>query len=64
MRAARANAWYRQPILWVGAGVGVLAVGSSVWLILFAGDHVDPPLQIAEPRVMSVPVRSTSIHAE
>lgn len=48
--------WYRQGIVWLGAAITVLFVAGSVWLVLIAQAHEDPPLEISGPRIMKVPV--------
>ncbi len=48
--------WYRQGIIWLCAAVTLLSVAGSVWLILVARAHEDPPLEISGPRIMKVPV--------
>ncbi len=53
---ARDRAWYRQTIVWLGAAVFALSVAGCIWLIAVAERWDDPPLPVAGPQVLKVPL--------
>ena len=53
----RAGAWYRQPVLWLGAAVFVASLAGCVWMIVLGARHADAGLE-APPPVFGVPARS------
>ncbi|HET6805849.1 MAG TPA: hypothetical protein VFH59_10465 [Frateuria sp.] len=42
---AGAGAWYRQPVLWLGAAILVASLAGCVWMIVLGSRHADLPLQ-------------------
>jgi hypothetical protein len=53
--ARTASAWYRQPVLWLGAFVFVASLAGCVWIIMLGARHADTPLNTAHT-VFGVPV--------
>lgn len=54
------DAWYRQPIVWVGAAVLVASIAGCVWLIVVAERHADPPLPVEGLQILKVPLTRPS----
>ena len=50
------DAWYRQPIVWVGAAVLVASIAGCVWLIVVAERHADPPLPVDGLQILKMPL--------
>jgi len=50
------SAWYRQGIVWLGAAVFAASIAGCIWLIVVADRNADPPLPVAGPQIMKVPV--------
>lgn len=50
------DAWYRQSIVWLAAGIFALSIAGCVWLYIVGQRYADPPLPVAEPQVLKVPV--------
>lgn len=46
--------WYRQPVLWLGAGIFVATLAGCVWMIVLGARHQDQPMETAKP-VFGVP---------
>lgn len=43
-----ADAWYRQPVLWLGVAILVASLAGCVWMIVVGARHADVPLEMAE----------------
>ncbi len=56
-----AAAWYRQPVLWLGALIFVGSMAGCVWLIVQGARHPDVPLD-APHAVFDVPTSARSSH--
>ena len=54
-----ASAWYRQPVLWLGAFVFVASLAGCVWIIMLGANHADTPLDTPHT-VFGVPVSAHS----
>lgn len=54
-----ASAWYRQPVLWLGALVFVGSLAGCVWMIMLGARHADTPLDTTHT-VFGVPVSAHS----
>jgi hypothetical protein len=55
---ARADAWYRQPVLWLGAAVFAASLAGCIATIVVSSRHVDAPVRDAHPRtLLEMPVR-------
>lgn len=51
-----AGAWYRQPIVWVGAAVFAASIAGCVWLIVVAERYNDPPLPATGLQILKMPL--------
>jgi hypothetical protein len=49
---ATAGAWYRQPVLWLGAAILAASLAGCVWMIVLGARHADVPLQDAHPHTL------------
>jgi len=45
---ATADAWYRQPVLWLGAVIFAASLAGCIWTIVLGSRHADLPLEMAE----------------
>ena len=52
--SARGSAWYRQPIVWLGAFVFVASIAGCVWLIVVGTRYADTPLDTVETSVAAL----------
>ncbi|MDW2981582.1 MAG: hypothetical protein WBG81_03355 [Rhodanobacter sp.] len=57
--ARTASAWYRQPVLWLGAFIFVASLAGCVWIIVLGANHADTPLDTPHT-VFGVPVSAHS----
>lgn len=55
-RPRGSEAWHRQSIVWLAAGVLAASLAGCVWLIVVAERHADPPLDVGGLRVLKVPL--------
>ena len=58
--ARTASAWYRQPVLWLGAFIFAASLAGCVWLIAVSVRYADTPLTTSSHAVFGVPVASHS----
>jgi hypothetical protein len=57
--AAGAGAWYRQPVLWLGAAIFVASLAGCIATIVVSTRHVDAPVQDVHPRtLLDMPVHA------
>ncbi len=54
-RAPAADRWYRQPIVWLGAGIFAASVFGWLLIIVLGARHADEPLPVGE-QVFRVPL--------
>jgi hypothetical protein len=55
---AAAGAWYRQPVLWLGAAIFIASLAGCVWMIVLGARHADLPLEDVRPHtLLGMPVR-------
>lgn len=54
-RADPSAAWYRQPVLWLGAAIFVASMAGCVWVIVAGVRHADEPVATTSRRVLDVP---------
>ncbi len=54
-------AWYRQPILWLGAAIFGASLAGCVWMIVLGARHADEPVD-APHAVFGVPSSAHSSH--
>lgn len=59
--AARADAWYRQGIVWLAAAILAASVAGCIWLVVVGLRYVDPPLPQAGPQILKVPIAPSSL---
>lgn len=57
--ADRSGAWYRQPVLWLGAFVFLASMAGCIWLIVVGARHTDEAVE-APHAVFGVPVAAHS----
>lgn len=58
------EAWYRQGIVWLAAAVFALSIAGCIWLIVVGERYADPPLPVAAPQVLKVPVARPAPQAD
>ena len=46
--SAAADAWYRQPVLWLGAAIFAASLAGCIWTIVLGSRHADLPLDMTE----------------
>ncbi|MBP1473197.1 hypothetical protein J7I44_02740 [Frateuria sp. MAH-13] len=46
--SAAADAWYRQPVLWLGAVIFAASLAGCIWTIVLGARHADLPLDMTE----------------
>lgn len=49
------EAWYRQPILWLGAAIFVVSLAGCIWMIVLAMHNPDVPTHTPGRAVLGVP---------
>ena len=54
-----ASAWYRQPILWLGAAILGASLAGCIWMIVLGARHADEPVE-APHAVFGVPSSSSA----
>lgn len=52
---APATAWYRQPVLWLGALLFAASLAGCVWMIVLGARHADAPVATGA-QIFKVPV--------
>jgi len=57
--ARHSGAWYRQPVLWLGAVIFAASLAGCVWMIVLGAHHADTPLATSHT-VFGVPVSARS----
>ena len=50
------DAWWRQPVLWLGAAILLASLAGCIVMLMLAARHADTPLPKAAAEVMRVPV--------
>jgi len=50
------SAWYRQPIVWLGAAVFALSLAGCAWLIVVSAVDADAALPVDGLTVLKVPL--------
>ncbi|MEI7037484.1 hypothetical protein [Fulvimonas yonginensis] len=54
-----ADAWYRQPVLWLGAAILAASLAGCVWTVVLGSRHADLPLDGARPHtLLDMPVHA------
>ena len=60
-RVRGARAWFRQPVVWLGAVILVASVVGCVATIVLAWRHADTPVETTGGNVMKVPLRHSAV---
>lgn len=60
--ARRGEAWYQQPVLWLGVAVFTALLAGCVWIIVVSSRHADIPLEGTPHGVLGVPAAAHSAH--
>ena len=50
------DAWWRQPVLWLGAAILLASLAGCIVMLMLAARHADVPLAKAGVEVLRVPV--------
>jgi hypothetical protein len=58
--SATAGAWYRQPLLWLGAVIFFASLAGCVWMIVLSARHADTPMPTHRTGVFDVPAGARS----
>lgn len=56
--SGRDDAWYRQPILWLGAAIFTASLAGCAWMIMLALQNPDTVTQTPEHSVLGVPTHA------
>ena len=50
------NAWYRQPIVWLGASIFAASLAGCITLALLSARHADEALVLDSPTLLKMPL--------
>ena len=50
------SAWYRQPVLWLGALLFAASLAGCVWMIVLGARHADAPIDTGAVEVFKMPL--------
>ncbi|HKU85391.1 MAG TPA: hypothetical protein VJV77_03550 [Casimicrobiaceae bacterium] len=53
---AAGDAWWRQPVLWLGAAILLVSLAGCIVMLMLAARHADAPLPTAGVEILRVPV--------
>jgi hypothetical protein len=53
---AAGDAWWRQPVLWLGAAILLASLAGCIVMLMLAARHADAPLPKAGVEILRVPV--------
>ncbi len=53
----RREAWYRQPVLWLGIGIFLASMAGCILMIVVGAASVDPPLPVRGLEILKMPLR-------
>jgi len=53
---SRRSAWYRQPVLWLGAVLFAASLAGCVWMIVLGARHADEPLETGATEILKMPL--------
>ena len=56
-KSNRDEAWYRQPILWLGAVILAASLAGCIWMIVLAVQHPDELTHEPARSVLGVPLQ-------
>jgi hypothetical protein len=55
------GAWYRQPVLWLGAAILLASLAGCIWMIVLGARHADTPVETSSRAgVFGVPAHAHS----
>lgn len=54
---SQADAWYRVPVLWLGALIFGASVAGCVMMILLGSQHADEPVAETGPTLLKMPLQ-------
>ena len=60
MRSRDAGAWFRQPVVWLGAAILVASIAGCIITIVLAVRHADTPVETGSGNVLKVPLRHSA----
>ena len=60
MRSRDAGAWFRQPVVWLGAAILVASIAACIITIVLAVRHADTPVESGSDNVLKVPLRHST----
>jgi hypothetical protein len=60
MKSRDTGAWFRQPVLWLGAAVFLASIAVFIVTIVLAVRHADPPVETAGGTAFKVPLRNAN----
>ena len=58
MKTHDSGAWFRQPVVWVGAAILFASIAGCIVTILVAARYADTPVETAGGTVFKVPLRN------
>jgi len=50
------SAWYRQPVVWLGALLFAASLAGCVWMIVLGVRHADEPIDTGSVEVLKMPL--------
>lgn len=50
------SAWYRQPVVWLGALLFAASLAGCVWMIVLGARHADEPLETGATEILRMPL--------
>ena len=61
---AAGDAWWRQPVVWLGAAILLASLAGCIVMLMLAARHADAPLPKAGLEILRVPVARPPSGAE
>jgi|SoiMethySBSTD1v2_1073268.scaffolds.fasta_scaffold717186_2 hypothetical protein len=61
---AAGDAWWRQPVVWLGAAILLASLAGCIVMLMLAARHADAPLPKAGMEILRVPVARPPSGAE
>lgn len=50
------GAWYRQPVVWLGAAILVAALAGCIWTVVVAMRHPPQPIERPQQTLLGMPL--------
>lgn len=60
MKSRDAEAWFEQPLVWLGAAILLASVAACIVAIVLAMRHADTPVETGSGNVLNVPLRHSA----